>query len=148
MLTDFPRSSPRLGLLLLGLVVAMGIFTLWITAPSQASSLNGGPVLPRAVEMQPGDRALFPDGSYLTFIGIVEDSRCPADAMCIWQGRAVALFEYAGEQYEMVYLGHDAIDGSLPGYNVIIHDVQPYPLASIPTADEDYRLTVTVEVAR
>jgi len=125
-------------------VAMLAASAIWLFSPGQASTLEGGPALPRSAEMKPGDRALFPDGQYIEFVGMAEDSRCPADAFCIWQGRAVVEFEVAGEQVLLTFIGGDTIGEAIAGYVVTIEDVQPYPLASQPTADEDYRVTVTV----
>jgi len=126
------------------LLTLMAFFVLWTAAPGQASTPQGGSALPRNVEMRPGDRALFPDGQHIEFIGVVEDSRCPADVFCIWQGRAVIEFEVAGQRMRVTFIGGESVSEPVGGYAVTVGDVQPYLLASQPTEDADYRVTVTV----
>ncbi|MEX2375728.1 MAG: hypothetical protein WD942_09125 [Dehalococcoidia bacterium] len=136
------RRRPMTVLTLLFTFIAC--FVLWTSAPGQASTLQGEPALPGNVEMQPGDRALLPDGQHIELVGIVEDSRCPADAFCIWQGRAVLEFELAGEHMLVTFIGGESVSEPVRGYAVKVSDVQPYPLALRPTDGADYRVTVTV----
>lgn len=41
------------------------------------------------------------DGLALSFDAVVEDSRCPADVECVWEGRAVVALTVAGEPVEL-----------------------------------------------
>jgi hypothetical protein len=45
-------------------------------------------------------RAALPDGSTLHYLGIANDSRCPADVQCIRAGDADVLFAYANRSGE------------------------------------------------
>ena len=40
-------------------------------------------------ELKAGVTASLPNGTRLTFEKVTEDSRCPADAQCIWAGDGV-----------------------------------------------------------
>lgn len=80
------RSRPWLFLLVLTSLVSCG-------APSGVGGTDGTPAsniaLAREFELRPGESALV-DGTNLrlTFVGVVEDSRCPIDAICVWAGNA------------------------------------------------------------
>ena len=78
----------------------------WPGGPVRSGGSDGGS-LPRSVVLGVGDEVELRDGSVLTFVELVEDSRCPADAMCIWQGRAVVAFDLDGEAFKVV-LGADS----------------------------------------
>ncbi|MEX2032587.1 MAG: hypothetical protein WEA81_06935, partial [Dehalococcoidia bacterium] len=92
------------------------------------------------------DSVTLPDGAVFRFAGVVEDLRCPADAMCIWQGRVVVALTLDDARFKVAYLGEDA-SVEAAGYIVTVHEVQPYPLASQPTDVEDYVLVMSVSKA-
>lgn len=72
---------------------------------------------------------------------VLEDSRCPADVVCIQAGtvRVRALVTYAkGEEEREFKLGQAA---SVGGVEATLVDVKPYPYAGKPTAPADYEFT-------
>ncbi|MDA0815776.1 MAG: hypothetical protein O2924_04305 [Chloroflexi bacterium] len=132
-----------LGVVVMALTM-LAASAMWLSSPGRASTIESRPALPHRVEMQPGDRALLADRQYIEFAGIVEDSRCPTDVSCIWQGRAVVEVEVAGESVLVTFIGGDSVSEPAAGYLVAVDDVQPYPRASQPTEQDDYVVTVTV----
>ncbi len=91
-------------------------------------------------------------GSVMTFVEIVTDSRCPADAICVTSGFVqVRLRIDQGElvRDEVLTLG-DMADGDtssieVGGFTVTLVDVQPYPLASAPVDYADYSITLDLQ---
>lgn len=69
----------------------------------------------------------------ICFDELIEDSRCPANMMCIWQGRAVARFSFSvkGKDHVLTLGTFDMPDYSkdtvVSGYRVELVDVNPYP---------------------
>jgi hypothetical protein len=67
---------------------------------------SAGPV-PYPADAQSGEVALALgasgslDGLALSFDEVVEDSRCPSDAACVWEGRALVGLTLAGEPVEL-----------------------------------------------
>lgn len=54
--------------------------------------------LPGEVVLKPGETASDASGSItVTFVEVLEDSRCPADAVCVWAGQVKVLLEVAME---------------------------------------------------
>lgn len=134
-------------LLLLPLLAASVLALLLVSregAPA-AQPGSGWPV-PHVIEY--GDSITLPDGQVLSFEDVVEDSRCPADAMCAWQGRVIVALALDGERFEVEFLRPDATSVTVGGVVVDLRDVQPYPLASQPADVEDYEVTVRVSQAR
>ena len=43
---------------------------------------------PQTVTLGVGERATLMDGSQLTYLRLVNDSRCPPDVQCVWAGDA------------------------------------------------------------
>jgi len=98
----------------------------------------------RSVTIGVGESFELPDGSTLEFIEIVEDSRCPSDAVCIWQGQAVLQFELDGKRSRSTYTGPDDEVVVVDGWAIQVLDVQPYPLASRRYDPADVEVTVRV----
>jgi len=46
------------------------------------------PSAPQTVTLDVGARATLADGSQLTYLRLVNDSRCPPDVQCVWAGDA------------------------------------------------------------
>ncbi len=88
-------------------------------------------------------------GSVLTFVEIVQDSRCPADAICVSSGFVQARFAIQeGERTrEAVLTLGDMSAGdtnvmSVGEFTVTLVEVNPYPLASAPVDYADYSVTL------
>lgn len=96
----------------------------------------------RPVVLGVGDTLDLPDGTGLTFVELIDDSRCPADATCIWQGQARLAFEHDGERFILTYLSPDQATVMLGAYGLQVLDVRPYPLASQPYDPADTEVTV------
>lgn len=56
--------------------------------PVAMACQSGAPREPESVALKPFESATFPEFT-LTFIDVENDSRCPAQMMCIWVGNAV-----------------------------------------------------------
>lgn len=85
----------------------------------------------------------------IKFAEVVEDSRCPKDVTCVWQGRVSLTLEITddGHLYRMALLQY----GLFYGYDTEIYQeyrftfkVEPYPEEDKKIADSDYRLVMTV----
>ncbi|MCL4257115.1 MAG: hypothetical protein KJZ53_01145 [Anaerolineales bacterium] len=104
------------------------------------------------VEMSPGESLDdVQSGSVLTFVEIVQDSRCPADAICVSSGFVQAQFAIQeGNNTRVVVLtlgdmsSGDTNVMNVGEFTVTLVEVNPYPLASAPVDYADY--TVTLEL--
>lgn len=91
-------------------------------------------------------------GSVLTFVEIVQDSRCPADAICVTSGFVeVRLDVHEGDSIrsEALTLG-DIAEGATSSttvgeFTVTLLQVDPYPLASQPVDYADYTITLDLQ---
>ncbi len=85
----------------------------------------------------------------IKFKEIVEDSRCPEGANCIWEGRVSAIVEITenGSPYQMVLtqpgLTDEYAEETYKEYRLIFK-VEPYPEVGSEIATADYRLLLTV----
>jgi hypothetical protein len=89
----------------------------------------------------------------LVFDGVENDSRCPADVVCVWEGDATVHFSIGFTNREIlapVRLLELHTGGSAPhaasgyGYRVTLTGLEPLPRAGVPIKPEDYRATVEV----
>lgn len=105
------------------------------------------------VVLQPGQRLDdMQSGSALTFVEIVTDSRCPADAICVTSGFVQVLFEIEqGTETRQVTLTlGDMTDADINSvevgeWTVTLVEVNPYPLASQPVPYSEYTVTIDLQ---
>lgn len=77
----------------------------------------------------------------------VEDSRCPADVLCVWQGEAKVSINVKRSQD----IGNFTLSStagqetqSFDGYSIKLVEVQPYPYSNTDILPSDYVVTFTV----
>jgi uncharacterized lipoprotein YajG len=81
------------------------------------------------------------------FVAVTEDSRCPREVTCVWQGEVKAQLVVQVAQVESpvnILVGHDEVVG---GYRVTLLRVEPGRVTDAPIAPQDYRVTLKVEKA-
>jgi hypothetical protein len=129
-----------------GLFFASLLFSNSCAGPSEPVVVPLG----RAFELAPGQEALV-DGLSVGFQRVGQDSRCPIDVVCIWEGdAAVALLLRAGsdpaaerELHTSGTLGGP--ETSYAGYKVRLESLLPATRSSQPIRPYDYRATLVVE---
>ncbi|MCV0373415.1 MAG: hypothetical protein K5793_07680 [Nitrosarchaeum sp.] len=82
----------------------------------------------------------------------IEDSRCPSDVVCVWQGTVLAKIqlEKGGQDLGIHTISIENIEGNeqtFEGYYIRLTNVEPYPTSSIPIQPMDYSLTFFVSMA-
>jgi hypothetical protein len=87
----------------------------------------------------------------LRFEVVTSDSRCPADAICVWQGDATAVFSarQSGGSSSSLTLHTTGEDrrASASGLTLTLVRLDPYPYASRPISPSDYRALLRVDPA-
>ena len=96
----------------------------------------------------------FEDGNIsITFENLIEDSRCPANAICIWEGRAVVEIKVQEEDEIAMYMlattnslnGDSLLTFQHNDYNVKLLNVSPFPgTTAEPATDEDYSVELEI----
>jgi hypothetical protein len=85
----------------------------------------------------------------IRFLDVSEDSRCPSDVQCVWEGRAVAIIEVSrgdmSQKVELVEQGltQTSTKTTFEEY-VFIFRILPYPESEVQIVPDDYRLMLTV----
>ena len=96
--------------------------------------------------LAPGEAAAIAPGRSIRFIGVLGDSRCPADAICVLGGDAIVRIQ--------IHAGAHAAERDLhtgdmqpvryDGLRVELVQLDPYPFSARPIQPEDYRATLRI----
>ena len=75
----------------------------------------------------------------------IEDSRCPSDVTCIWEGRASITFHiYNQTQYQVITLTtNETPTFHVSSYKIDLIDILPYPV-STKDISEEYVATINI----
>lgn len=88
-------------------------------------------------------------GARIQFVAVEGDSRCPADAVCIWGGDAVVrarVFDgSASSDYELHTGDSQRAFALHRDLRIELKQLQPYPFSSRTIAPSEYRATLTVQ---
>ena len=98
-------------------------------------------------EIQVGDSAQFTNGAEITILN-VEDSRCPADALCVWQGEAKISINVIKDSQDLgnfvLSTLQEKTTQSFDSFTIKLVQVQPYPYSSKEIQLSDYSITLVV----
>jgi hypothetical protein len=76
----------------------------------------------------------------ITFLDVLEDSRCPTDVTCVWQGMTSLSFNMSQVINAKFIL--NTLDKNteivFDKYQVELIDVKPYPISTTPIKNDDY----------
>ncbi len=123
--------------------------------PSPTPIIDIMVTLDRPFDIKPGQVAFVDAQGYkIEFVEVKEDSRCPANVVCVWQGRAVIVIHVTrpGEDlglHELVLEGgrEDVASVKVGGYSIKITALKPYPMSETPTPRTEYTATLVVSKA-
>jgi len=84
----------------------------------------------------------------IEFVDVVEDSRCPRDVTCIWEGQAVcALKITSGESVSDLTIVEPGLSPGLSGAVFGTYDLsftlEPYPESTLEISKDEYKLKLT-----
>jgi len=110
-----------------------------------ACGIPTAPPLPTEVTLRVGGAIRVSDLT-LTFVGVVSDSRCPSDVVCIAivAGDAVAKFTLSSEgggssTFELALADPSRRSRTEQGLTMEFKALDPYPVSTHPTSTSDYR---------
>ena len=111
------------------------------------SSSPTAPSEPVALTLAPGQSRVVGDLS-VRFIGVTNDNRCPANALCISSGEAFVALEVglSSEHHAFELQINDSSFRSriIGAYRIELTNVAPYPFSTDPIAPDEYRVSLTV----
>lgn len=86
----------------------------------------------------------------IIFINVTEDSRCPSDVECIWEGQVTIVIniflnnQFIGE-FDLTSRGVDGlVIKEFDGYSISLIKVEPYPISTQIIELSDYIVTFIV----
>jgi len=128
--------------------ILLAVFCLLIATGCDEKSPTGPTVpLNERFTLAPGERATIENAGLLVeFRGVTGDSRCPADAICVWAGDAVVQVrasDSSSADYDLhtADLSRAALHRQL---RIALVELQPYPFSNRTIGPGDYRATLTV----
>ena len=128
-------------------------------AQGSAASPDQIPVaLGNSFQLEVGQTALIePQGPIVEFVEVVEDSRCPSDVVCVWEGRAVILIRVSSSgdalgfgvreltlEAGQVDPANNSVQGVFDLYLFEFVDLDPYPQTSDQKEQPGYTATLVV----
>jgi len=128
-------------------VFAILFFGVMITILQPLSFGETSHALDFPIALKMGETAKIDSELEMTLLDI-EDSRCPSDVTCIWQGTVTAKINLEkGTQDLGVYnisLDMGENEKTFDGYYIRLTNVEPYPISTEPLELADYTLTFVI----
>lgn len=85
------------------------------------------------------------DNSLRFSITEINDSRCPADVICVWEGKADVKIEVKNPVHGILLLNtHNNRIDSLGNYSFELIDVSPYPISTKTINLEEYNISLNI----
>jgi hypothetical protein len=105
--------------------------------------------LGREFTLRVGQSAVVDDtGLRISLAKVADDSRCPVDVQCVWEGDAAVTVEIADPSapgaYELHTSGRYPREVTHGSYRVTLVQLEPTPRSSVPLSPADYRATFRV----
>ena len=130
------------------LLVGLAIFCL-IFQPTVFAASPKDTVLDSSFTLKIEDTAKIDSMLQLTVLDAIEDSRCPFDVTCVWEGTVSVQVNLIKDDRNLgnhtIRLGENEDDKQIfDGYFVKLVDVEPYPLSTTSIKPSDYVLTFLV----
>ena len=112
--------------------------------------------VPKIVIKLPLNETLHLNVGMVTFLEVIEDSRCPKDVTCIWAGRArirVSVEENDKEPYQREIIFGELLEGetsstilfSTEDHIINAIDLYPLPYSKVDEEHKPYELLVHIE---
>ena len=92
------------------------------------------------------NQIIFFEDYEITFSEILEDSRCPADAICVWEGRISIGMDVKNKEkiQKIVLTTADKTTAHFDSYKINLVNVLPYPFSSKTIPLEEYSATINI----
>ena len=76
----------------------------------------------------------------------INDSRCPTDVVCVWEGKADVTIEVEGPLAGTIVLNtYDNLIDTIGNYSFELKEVLPHPISTETIELKDYRVTLKIE---
>jgi len=101
-------------------------------------------------DLKVGETADINSDFQITLLNVLDDSRCPSDVTCIWEGTVSAEVNIVkdGENRGKYVIPFGLIDSaasqSIDGFFIMLYDVKPYPISTNQITPSEYVATLIV----
>lgn len=102
-----------------------------------------------SVTVKYGEEIVVNENIKIKFNGVIEDSRCPMDAICIWQGNAAAEIEITTTDEKLTEVLNSTVFPQfvwVSGITIELKEVNPYPSTQIKIEPKDYSLVLNLKL--
>ena len=100
------------------------------------------------IELKVGECTASLDNSIICFDSVLNDSRCPIGATCIWEGNAVIKVDLTknGKKYGIILntIPSFQTDTTIDNLNISLMELNPYPDLKIVSQLNDYKAKLTI----
>jgi len=121
---------------------------LLVFLPTLLAGCSAPPALDQEVKVAFSDQAVIEgEALTLTFKDMNEDSRCPENVQCVWEGRATITIEAlkeGGTPGALALTLPSPSAGTYSGYSISLLALEPHPEAGSQTPLEEYVATLVV----
>jgi len=131
--------------------------TSWMMAACLAMAACGNKVgtpsgekvpLGREFTLAVGQSVVVEDDVRLTLKSVSDDSRCPVDVTCVWEGDAKVAVEVLTPtpraEHELHTSGRDSHEARHGAYRITLVKLEPAPRSTATISQGDYRATLVV----
>lgn len=91
-----------------------------------------------------GESFTLPNGSIITFTDVLEDSRCPTDVDCVWEGNFKMLLQVNNEG-KLLNSNLEPKSLEVDGLTLSISKVEPAPISTREISKNEYSVTIKYE---
>ena len=104
---------------------------------------------PQTVELQSRASKKVSNDLTIRLTSVLEDSRCPTDVQCAWEGNAEIMLELSGGDLETAHLN---TGGMFPrtevynGYTITLQELKPYPTEGMSIEESDYTAVLSIDL--
>lgn len=100
------------------------------------------------IELKVGDCTTSFDNSYICFDSVLNDSRCPIGATCIWEGNAVIKVDFTknGKKHgiNLNTIPSFQTDTTIDNLNISLMELNPYPDLNMVSRVIDYKAKLLI----
>ena len=128
----------------------MAIAVLCLTFQPDAFGFPPVANLDSPFDLKVGETADINSDFQITLLNVLDDSRCPSDVTCIWEGTVSAEVNIVkdGENRGKYVIPFGLIDSaalqSIDGFFIMLYDVKPYPISTNQITPSEYVATLIV----